>query len=313
MTHKDYSNNTKIATLKASSSLKKGYMVFLIPGVLLFLLIFVFPLLANVVLSFTRWSGIGTPVWVGFANYMKAISDSNFWASFKNSLLLVIAVTTIPTLIGLLLAGFIFERIIAKFGRGIANFFRGGFYLPQIVPVVVLGIMWRWILQPNWGVLNLSLKAVGLDMLARNWFGSASTALPSIMMMMIWMQIGYPLVIFIAALQRIDPTVYEAADLDGASWLQRYFYITIPLIRPEIFVVVLTTIIYVFKAFGQVYVTTKGGPGQATIVPSYFSYQNFFQRSLVGYGATITTVLTIIIGLVAVGFIRMQTKQEQEG
>jgi raffinose/stachyose/melibiose transport system permease protein len=288
-------------------------MVFLIPGVLLFLLIIVFPLLANVGLSFTKWSGVGTPVWVGFTNYMKAIRDSNFWASFKNDLLLVIAVTTIPTLIGLLLAGFIFEYIRAKFGRGIANFFRAGFYLPQIAPVVVVGIVWRWILQPNWGVLNWSLKAVGLDTLTRSWLGDTSTALPSIMMMMIWFQIGYPLVIFMAALQRIDPAVYEAADLDGASWLQRFFYITIHLIRPEIFVVVLTTIIYTLKTFGQVYVMTKGGPGQATMVPSYFSYQNFFQRSMVGYGATITTILTIIIGLVAVGFIRMQTKQEQEG
>lgn len=313
MTHKDYSHNTKIRTLKASSSLNKGYMVFLIPGVLLFLLIIVFPLLANVGLSFTKWSGVGTPVWVGFTNYMKAIRDSNFWASFKNDLLLVIAVTTIPTLIGLLLAGFIFEYIRAKFGRGIANFFRAGFYLPQIAPVVVVGIVWRWILQPNWGVLNWSLKAVGLDTLTRSWLGDTSTALPSIMMMMIWFQIGYPLVIFMAALQRIDPAVYEAADLDGASWLQRFFYITIHLIRPEIFVVVLTTIIYTLKTFGQVYVMTKGGPGQATMVPSYFSYQNFFQRSMVGYGATITTILTIIIGLVAVGFIRMQTKQEQEG
>ena len=288
-------------------------MVFLIPGVLLFLLIIVFPLLANIGLSFTKWSGVGTPVWVGFTNYMKAIRDSYFLASFKNALLLVITVTTIPTLIGLLLAGFIFEYILAKFGRGIAIFFRVGFYLPQIVPIVVVGIVWRWMLQPNWGVLNWSLKAVGLDTLTRSWLGDTSTALPSIMMMMIWFQIGYPLVIFIAALQRIDPTVYDAADLDGASWLQRYFYITIPLIRPEIFVVVLTTIIYTLKTFAQVYVTTKGGPGRATIVPSYFSYQNFFIRSRVGYGATITTVLTIIIGLVAIGFIRMQIKQEQEG
>jgi len=313
MTHKDYSHNTKIATLKASSSLNKGYMVFLIPGVLLFLLIIVFPLLANIGLSFTKWSGVGTPVWVGFTNYMKAIRDSYFLTSFKNALLLVITVTTIPTLIGLLLAGFIFEYILDKFGRGIAIFFRVGFYLPQIVPIVVVGIVWRWMLQPNWGVLNWSLKAVGLDTLTRSWLGDTSTALPSIMMMMIWFQIGYPLVIFIAALQRIDPVVYDAADLDGASRLQRYFYITIPLIRPEIFVVVLTTIIYTLKTFAQVYVTTKGGPGRATIVPSYFSYQNFFIRSRVGYGATITTVLTIIIGLVAIGFIRMQIKQEQEG
>jgi len=300
MVHKNYSSNSR------------GYLIFLIPGVILFLVIIVFPLLVNIGLSFTKWSGVGTPVWVGFANYIKAIGDSTFWISFKNNLLLVIVITTIPTLVGMVLAGFLFEYVTIKFGRGTTNFFRAGFYLPQIIPVVVAGIVWRWILQPNWGVLNWLLNAVKLDMLTRNWLGDASTALPSIMVMMIWFQIGYPLVIFMAALQRIDPVVYEAAALDGASWLQRFFHITIHLIRPEIFVVVLTTIIYTLKTFGQVYVMTAGGPGGATIVASYFSYQNFFERSRVGYGATIATVLTIIIILVAIGFIRMQTKQEQE-
>lgn len=312
MVHKAYSTNAKATTLNTGSSLNKGYLIFLIPGVLLFLLIIVFPLLANIGLSFTKWSGVGTPVWVGLDNYMRAIGDSIFWTSFKNNLLLVIVITTIPTLIGLLLAGFLFEYIATKFGRGTTNFFRAGFYLPQIVPVVVAGIVWRWILQPNWGVLNWSLKAVGLGMLTRSWLGDASTALPSIMMMMIWFQIGYPLVIFMAALQRVDPVVYEAAALDGASWFQRFFYITIRLIRPEIFVVVVTTIIFALKTFSQVYVMTGGGPGNATVVASYFSYQNFFSRSRVGYGATIATVLTFIIILVAIGFIRMQIKQEQE-
>jgi len=313
MVYKDSSLSTKSAmALNTRSSLNRGYLAFLIPGIILFLLIIVFPLLANIGLSFTKWSGVGTPTWVGFANYIKAIGDSTFWTSFKNNMLLVIVITIIPTLVGLLLAGFLFEYITIKFGRGTTNFFRAGFYLPQIIPVVVAGIVWRWIFQPNWGALNLFLNNVGLGMLSRNWLGDASTALPSIMVMMIWFQIGYTLVIFMAALQRIDPVVYEAAVLDGASWPQRFFYITIRLIRPEIFVVVLTTIIYTLKTFGQVYVMTGGGPGNATNVASYFCYQNFFGRSRVGYGATIATVLTIIIILVAIGFIRMQTKQEQE-
>jgi raffinose/stachyose/melibiose transport system permease protein len=312
MVYKDNSPNTKSMTLNASSSTNRGYMLFLIPGVILSMLIIVFPLLANFGLSFTKWSGIGTPSWVGYSNYIKAIGDFTFWASFKNNLLLVIVITTIPTLIGLLLSGFLFEYIAIRFGRGITNIFRAGFYLPQIVPVVVAGIVWKWIFQPNWGVLNWLLNVVGLGMLAHNWLGDASTALSSVMMMMIWFQIGYSLVIFMAALQRVDPVIYEAAVLDGASWLQRYFYITIHIIWPEIFVVVLTTIIYSLKTFGQVYVMTGGGPGDATIVASYFSYQNFFERSRVGYGATIATVLTIIIILVSIGFIWMQTKQEKK-
>jgi raffinose/stachyose/melibiose transport system permease protein len=309
--HPKQASGAGAGVINKSSSLNKGYAVFLIPGVLAFLLIIVFPFVANIGISFTRWSGVGTPDWIGLLNYQKAMGDSTFWASFKNNLSLIVAITIIPTLIGLFLAAFLFDYIVDKFGKGISNFFRAGFYLPQIIPVVVAGIVWRWILQPDWGVLNWLLGAVGLDMLTRNWLGDASTALLSIMVMMIWFQIGYPLVIFMAALQRIDPELYEAAALDGASWFQRFFYITIHLIRPEISVVVLTTTIASLKVFGQVYVMTRGGPGRATIVASYFSYQNFFERSNVGYGATIATVLTLIIILLTLGFIMVQTRQEQ--
>jgi raffinose/stachyose/melibiose transport system permease protein len=294
-----------------SSSLSKGYTVFLMPGVFAFLLLIVFPLLANIGVCFTKWTGVGTPTWVGLANYQKAMGDSSFWASFKNNMLLIVAMTIIPTIIGLFLATFLFDYIADKFGRGVSSFFRAGFYLPQIIPLVVAGIVWRWIYQPDWGVLNGLLKSLGLDLLTRAWLGNASTAMYAVMGMMVWFQIGYPLVIFMAALQRVDPELYEAAALDGASWLQKFFYITIHLIRPEIYVVVLTTAIHALKIFAPIYAMTKGGPGRATIVASYFSYQNFFERSNVGYGATIATVLTVIIMLLTTGFILVQTRREQ--
>ena len=292
-------------------SLKEGYVAFLIPGILLFLFIIVFPFLANIGVSFTRWTGVGIPVWKGLANYEKAMGDSAFWASFKNNMLLIVAMTIIPTIIGLFLATFLFDYISDKFGQGVSSFFRAGFYLPQMIPLVVAGIVWRWIYQPDWGVLNGLLKSLGLDLLTRAWLGNASTAMYAVMGMMVWFQIGYPLVIFMAALQRIDPELYEAAALDGASWLQKFFYITIHLIRPEIAVVVLTTAIHALKIFAPIYVMTRGGPGTRTIVASYFSYQNFFERINVGYGATIATVLTIIIMLLTTGFILVQTRREQ--
>jgi len=293
------------------SSLNKGYAVFLIPGVLAFLLFIFFPFLANIGISFTKWSGIGTPVWIGLANYEKAIGDSTFWASFKNNLLLIVAMTIIPTTVGLFLATFLFDYIADKFGQGVASFFRAGFYLPQIIPLVVAGIVWRWIYQPQWGALNGLLRFLGLDSLTRPWLGDHSTAMYAVMGMMVWFQIGYPLVIFMAALQRVDPELYEAAALDGASWLQKFFYITIHLIRPEIAVVVLTTAIHALKIFAPIYSMTRGGPGKATIVASYFSYQNFFERSDVGYGATIATILTFIIILLTTGFIIVQTRREE--
>jgi len=293
---------------RTNSSLNKGYTIFLIPGIIVFLTMIFLPLAANLVISFTRWQGVGPLVWTGLANYQKAMNDPNFWASFKNNLSLITWMTVIPTIIGLVLAAFLFDFISNKFGQGVASFFRAGFYLPQIIPVVVAAIVWKWIFQPDWGVLNWFLKSLGMQ--PHDWLGDSSTALLAIGIVMVWVQIGYPLVIFMAGLQRLDPELYEAASIDGAKWLERFCFITIPLLQPEIYVVVLTTIIATLKIFGPVFAMTKGGPGDATYVASYFSYKNFFETSNVGYGSTMSTVLTIIVVLITVGYIRLQLRQQ---
>jgi len=288
----------------------RGYLVFLIPGFILFLALIIFPFLANFAISFTRWTGVRMPIWIGLTNYQKAIGDKIFWTSFKNNLYLILTMVTIPTGIGLFIAAFLFDYIEKKFGNAVVSFFRAGFYIPQIIPVVIAGVIWRWVLQPDWGVLNWALKSVGLNFMAHNWLGDSNTALLSVIAMMTWFQIGYPLVIFMAALQRVDPELYEAASIDGATWFQRFFFISIQLIRPEIYVVVLTTTIFSLKVFGQIFAMTQGGPGTSTMVASYFSYQNFFQKANVGYGATMSTVLTFIIVLLTVLWVRVQTRQE---
>jgi raffinose/stachyose/melibiose transport system permease protein len=290
-------------------ALHRGYTIFLIPGVIAFMLIIVLPFLANIGISFTRWRGIGDPVWIGLDNYVRAFGDRVFLASFRNNLYLIIGMTVIPTIIGLFLATFLFDYIAKKFGPTVTNFFRAGFYLPQIIPVVVAAIVWRWIYQPQWGVLNTVMSGLGLP--TQNWLGNPSLALTSVIVMLIWFQIGYPLVIFMAGLQRIDPELYEAASIDGASWLQRFFHITIHLIRPEIYVVVLTTTIHALKVFGPIFAMTGGGPGSSTMVASYFSYRQFFENANVGYGSTMATVLTAVIILVAIVFIRVQSQQER--
>lgn len=293
--------------------LQRGYTLFLIPGILATLIVIIIPFLMNVAVSFTAWRGIGMPTWIGLDNYAKALSDTTFWASFRNNLLMIVAITVIPTVFGLFLAAFLFDYIAAQFGRVMANFFRVGFYIPQILPIAIAGVVWRWILQPNWGALNTLLRAVGLENLAYNWLGDPKTALLTVMVIMVWFQIGYPLVIFMAALQRVEPELYEAAAVDGANWLQRFFYITINQLRPEIFVVVLLTLISALKLFAQIFVLTRGGPGRATIVPSYFAYQNFFERSDVGYGATISTIMTVIIIILTALFIYTQSRREAIG
>ncbi|HEX2906382.1 MAG TPA: sugar ABC transporter permease [Phototrophicaceae bacterium] len=294
-----------------SYTLDRGYWVFLVPGALALLLVIILPFLVNVGVSFTKWNGVAAPEWIGFANYEKAFADATFWASFQNNLAMIVAMTIIPTILGLFLATFLFDYIASHFGQRVSSFFRAGFYLPQILPVAIAGVVWRWILQPNWGALNYFLTSIGLESLTRNWLGDASSALLTVMAIMVWFQLGYPLVIFMAALQRVDPELYEAAAVDGATWWRRFFSITIHMIRPEIFVVVLMTIIHALKVFAQIFVLTRGGPGRATIVPSYFAYQNFFEKANVGYGATISTLMTIIIVILTAIFISVQSRQER--
>ncbi len=288
-----------------------GFWWYLLPGALLLTGVVLVPLVWNVYLSFTRYRGIRPPKWIGLENWTRLLSDEKFWTSFGNSVAMIVAMVVIPTLVGLVLAAMLFDLIGKKFGGGVASFLRATYYLPQILPAVIAAIVIGWILRPENGALNVILKAVGLGSLQHNWLGSPDTALPAIMVIMVWVQLGYPVVIFMAALQRVNPELYEAAELDGANWFQRFRWITVSIIRPEIFVVTLTCTIAALKVFGPIYTLTRGGPGTSTIVPSYYSYSEFFQTQQVGYGATISTALTVLIVIVSFLFIAAQNRAER--
>lgn len=288
---------------------RAGFGWYLIPGVTGFILIVLVPQLANLGLSFTAWKGVGTPRLVGLQNYHRLLTDDQFWGSMYHTLLFIVSMTVIPVCIGLVLAAVLFDYVRDQFGERLASFFRAGFYLPQILPVTVAGVLWGWILNPV-GVVNIVLKAIGLDGLAQNWIGDATYALPAVSLVIVWIQVGYCLVVFMAGLSRIDPSMYEAAQLDGASWWSRLLTITIPLLAPEIFVVVLTTLIAALKVFAPIFVITAGGPDNATLVPSYLTYYHFFTTQRVGYAAAIAVVQTILTIGLAVIFLRFQARQE---
>ncbi|MGW3342962.1 carbohydrate ABC transporter permease [Nonomuraea rubra] len=281
----------------------RGYWLYLIPSILLFLAVIVVPFLMNVGASFTRWSGVGTPRWIGFDNYTRLLTDERFWESFQHNVGLIVAMAVVPTMIGLVLAAALFDYIGKRFGTRTASALRAMYYLPQVLPVAVAGVVWGWMLHPSYGAVN---QIFGLDL---DWLGDPDLALATVMGVMVWFQLGYPVVIFMAGLQRVDPSYYEAAEIDGASWWRKFWHITIPQIRPEIFVVLLTCTIAALKVFGPIFVLTRGGPGNATMVPSYFSYLNFFQKSNVGYGSAIATVLALIIVVVTFLFLRVQERE----
>ncbi|HEY0450348.1 sugar ABC transporter permease [Actinophytocola sp.] len=278
---------------------------------LLFAAVIAVPLAMNIGLSFTRWQGVGSPDWVGLDQYRTLLADTTFWVSFRNNLALIVAMAVIPTFVGLLLATALFDVVAKRFGDRTTSVLRASFYLPQLLPAVVAGVVWGWILHPEYGSANALLRFLGLDSWAQNWLGDEKTALLSVMAVLVWIQIGYPLVIFMAGLQRVDPELYEAAEIDGASWWQRLWSVTVPQIRPEIFVVLLTCTIAALKSFDKIFVLTRGGPGGSTNVPAYFSFQNFFEKANVGYGAAIATVLTLIIVGLTFLFLRVQSGKER--
>lgn len=303
------------APARASGSAKKprrksriGYVPYLVPALIGFAAIILIPFGMNIYYSLHKWKGGNAPLrWYGLGNYQDLLQDEQFWTSFQNSIAMILAMVIVPTLIGLLLATVLFDVLGKKFGPRVAATLRAFYYLPQILPVAVAGVLWNWILNSQTGAVNVILRGIGIEN-PPNWLGDTSTALPSVMLVLIWIQIGYPVVIFMSALQRVDPELYEAAELDGAGWWHRFRAITIPQIKPETFVITLTCTVAALKVFGPIYVLTRGGPESSTLVPSYYSYLNFFDKSKVGYGAAIANVLTVLIIVIAVVIMALQAR-----
>jgi raffinose/stachyose/melibiose transport system permease protein len=291
---------------------RRGFYLYLIPGAIGFIVIVLIPQIANFVLSFTAWKGVGLPRWIGTQNYQRLITDDQFWGSMIHTLLFIISMTIIPVLIGLVLAALLFDYVRDQFSEKVSSSFRAAFYLPQILPLTVAGVLWGWILNPV-GVGNAILKMVGLGWMAQNWIGDATYALGAVSLVIVWVQVGYCLVVFMAGMSRIDPALYEAAQLDGAGWWQRLVSITVPMLAPEIFVVVLTTLIAALKVFAPVFVLTQGGPDDATLAPSYLTYYHFFTTQRVGYAAAVSTVQMILTLGLAVIFLVFQQRQAERG
>lgn len=278
---------------------RRGYWPYVLPMAIGFAVIVAVPFAVNVYYSFFRWKGGLAPLrWTGLGNYIELFGDPIVWRSFANTLYMIGAIVVVPTAFGLLLAAVLFDYIGRRFGDRWANFLRATFYLPQILPIAVAGVLWGWILASRDGAVNSILQAVGIAN-TPDWLGNPDLAMFSVMVMLSWLQIGYPVVIFMAALQRVDPELYEAAEMDGAGWWRRFGSITIPQIRPDVFIVVLTATVGAMKVFAPILLLTQGGPESTTYVPSYYAYLNFFQYSRVGYGSALATVLSLLILIIA--------------
>ncbi|MFJ9089378.1 carbohydrate ABC transporter permease [Streptomyces sp. NPDC102384] len=265
-----------------------GYL-YVLPALAVYGLCLLYPFGQAVGLSFLHWDGLTRATSAGLDNYTALFTDPTLRAPFGHALILLVFYAALPVAIGLLLAATM-SRIRV---RGL-TFFRTVLFLPQVLAMVVVGVAWRSILAPD-GLLNDVLRGVGLDGLARPWLGDDTWALPAVGVVGTWVMTGLCMVLFLAGAQRIPRELYEAARLDGAGAVREFFAVTLPGLRAEIAVALTLTIIAGLRNFDLIYITTGGGPGNATSVPAYEVYHRAFELNEVGSAAAIGVALTVLI------------------
>jgi multiple sugar transport system permease protein len=264
-----------------------GYL-FLLPNIVGFLVFSSIPVVATFSISLLDWDLIRAPRFVGIDNYVKLLTDD---AVFRKVLF-----NTAYYVIGTVPAGIILSLLLAlamnSNVRGIA-LFRVIFFIPVISASVAVAVMWRWLYNTDFGLINLILTSVGLKGVP--WLSSTAWAMPAVILMAIWKSLGYNMVIFLAGLQSIPAHLHEAAAIDGANGVQRFRYITLPLLAPTTFFVLVISVISSFQVFDLAFVLTKGGPGDATNTMVMYIYNQAFQFFHMGYAAAIAWVLFAII------------------
>jgi raffinose/stachyose/melibiose transport system permease protein len=241
-------------------------------------------------LSLFEWDGVTAGTWIGLDNYGDVVSDPALRRAFWHALVLIGFYALLPVAIGLLLAGLLARARV----RGLA-LFRTVLFLPQVIAMVVVAVMWRMIYDPNNGALNELLRAVGLGSLAQSWLGDFDLALSSLGLVGTWVYYGLAMVLLTAGVQKIPPSLYDAARVDGAGMVREFFAVTLPALRGEIAVALTLTTIYALRNFDLVYITTKGGPGEATSVPAFQVYSRAFESGQVGSAAAVGLCLTALI------------------
>lgn len=237
---------------------------------------------------------------MGIGNYVDAIGDPVVQASFLHAVILIAFYSAIPVVLGLVVTAALARRPM----RGLAAF-RTIVFVPQVLAAVVIGVAWQWLYEPQ-GPINAGLTALGLDGLTRAWLGDFATALPAVGIIGTWVTTGLCAVLFIAGVQKIPGDLYDAARVSGAGPVREFFAVTLPGLRNEVVVALLLTVIDALRAFDIIFVTTKGGPGTETYVPTVLIYKRAFQSGDVGSAAAIATILTAVVLLVSVGIRRLE-------
>lgn len=274
-------------TWSASQAEAVSGFVFISPWLIGFIIFVVGPMIGLAWLSFHRWDLIGDPRFVGWRNYERLFRDRFFQKSLEVTILYGLGRVPLGVIVALATAILLNQKI--KF----VGFWRVIYYLPVVLPPVAVSLVWTWIYNPRYGVLNGFLNGLGLPSVA--WLDDPNLVLPSLMIMAVWGAAGRNMIIYLAGLQGISKDLYAAADIDGATPWTRFWRITLPLLTPVIFFNVVTGMIDTFKLFTQAYVMTEGGPQNQSLFFTYYLWRTAFQEYRMGYASAMTMVVMVII------------------
>lgn len=277
--------------------------LFLAPA-LIFLLFVYIPIFENVFFSLFEWSSFQPgKTFIGFKNYIDLFHDPVFFTALRNNVLYAAVSLICQVCGGLILAAVLEDRLVRRW----SPFFRTVFFLPVVISMTVIALLFDFIYNPEIGLLNQLLEAVGLNELTRAWLGDENTAMLSVIFVSQWQSVGYIAMLYIVSIQSIPAELYESAQLDGAGKIQQFFHITVPQTKEMSFVAVVMTLTGAFTVFNEPYILTGGGPGNASEVLSTFLYKSAFTKDMMGYASAIATVvllLTLALSLIQMKFFK---------
>lgn len=270
-------------------------MPFIGPTVIGFTFFVMGPVVASFVLSFTSWDLLTPPKWIGLENYRFMLANSLFWKVIGNTFLYLILYVPLALILPLLIA-----LLLNRPLKGI-TFFRSIYFLPVVTSTVAVALAWMWLYSPQSGVINYFLKLIGIS--GPHWLSDTHWAMISLVIMSVWKVVGYNMVIYLAGLQGIPDDYYEVASIDGANTIQKFFYITLPMISPTAFFILIISIINSFQTFEQTYVMTQGGPAYSTLTIALHIYQQAFSFQKMGYASALAYILfflTLAVSLIQI-------------
>ena len=262
-------------------------LILLFPNLLIFLIFTVVPVVATLGISFTSWDLLGSMEWIGIKNYVELFQDETFLKVTGNTFYFTAVSVPLCLIISFLMAVLLDSKI--KF----LKLWRAIYFLPVISSMVVVAIVWNWLYNPQFGLVNYFLSLIGIEGPA--WLSDTTWAMPAVIITNIWKNMGYNMMLFLAGLQSISNNYYEAAELDGANFWQKTRYITLPMISFTTLFVVITSVIGSFQVFDLVMMMTDGGPARSTSVMVHYLYQNAFSYFKMGYACAQAVVLTLIV------------------